>query len=56
MQLRPNTTVYDLSLKYNFNISLFERMVKNKLNYYQLKVTIYKNEIRYLMTSLLCTF
>ncbi|KAI8519522.1 NFX1-type zinc finger-containing protein 1 [Branchiostoma belcheri] len=28
-QLRPNPTVYDLAKKYNMDISLFERMVKN---------------------------
>lgn len=28
-QLRPNIAVYQLGVKYNFDISLFERMVKN---------------------------
>lgn len=30
-QLRPSTTVYELSTKYKMNISLFERMVRNNV-------------------------
>lgn len=30
-QLRPSPTVYQLATKYNLDISLFERMIKNKL-------------------------
>ncbi|KAG8321885.1 NFX1-type zinc finger-containing protein 1 [Homalodisca vitripennis] len=37
-QLRPNPAVYELCKKFNFDISLFERMVKNGLNCYQLDV------------------
>lgn len=29
-QLRPNTSTYELSVKYKLNISLFERMIKNQ--------------------------
>ncbi|XP_060580703.1 NFX1-type zinc finger-containing protein 1-like [Ruditapes philippinarum] len=32
-QLRPNPTVYELVVKYNFDISLFERMVKNGIEF-----------------------
>lgn len=32
-QLRPNPTVYDLQIKYNFDVSLFERMVKNGMEF-----------------------
>jgi hypothetical protein len=28
-QLRPSTNVYELSQKYNFNISMFERLINN---------------------------
>ncbi|XP_055377794.1 NFX1-type zinc finger-containing protein 1 isoform X2 [Condylostylus longicornis] len=31
-QLRPTTSVYRLSQKYNMDISLFERMINNRLN------------------------
>ena len=31
-QLKPNPTVYELGTKYHLNISLFERMVKNKMH------------------------
>ncbi|XP_033114470.1 NFX1-type zinc finger-containing protein 1-like [Anneissia japonica] len=31
-QLRPNPTVYDLAKRYNLEISLFERMVKNGMH------------------------
>ena len=30
-QLRPNPTVYDLAKRYKLDISLFERMIKNKI-------------------------
>ena len=32
LQLRPNPAVYKLATEYHLNISLFERMVKNKLH------------------------
>ncbi|XP_045199758.2 NFX1-type zinc finger-containing protein 1-like [Mercenaria mercenaria] len=32
-QLRPNPTVYKLAVKYNLDISLFERMVKNGMQF-----------------------
>jgi len=32
-QLRPNPTVYKLAVKYNLDISLFERMIKNNVPY-----------------------
>ncbi len=31
-QLKPNPTVYKLATEYNLNVSLFERMVKNKMH------------------------
>ncbi|XP_067120945.1 NFX1-type zinc finger-containing protein 1-like isoform X2 [Centruroides vittatus] len=37
-QLRPSPTVYDLELRYALNVSLFERMIKNGMNYYQLSL------------------
>lgn len=37
-QLRPNPTVFELAKKYNLEISLFERMIKNKLTYSTLGV------------------
>lgn len=37
-QLKPNPTVYDLAKNYNLDVSLFERMIRNGLPYYQLKV------------------
>lgn len=37
-QLRPSTAVYRLARDYNFDISLFERMLKNKLHCEVLKV------------------
>ncbi|XP_021964846.2 NFX1-type zinc finger-containing protein 1-like [Folsomia candida] len=36
-QLKPSTTVYELSKKYNLDVSLFERMINNKLQSYKLK-------------------
>ncbi|XP_021953554.2 NFX1-type zinc finger-containing protein 1 [Folsomia candida] len=36
-QLKPTTTVYDLSKTYKLDVSLFERMIKNKLMSYKLK-------------------
>ncbi|XP_054723705.1 NFX1-type zinc finger-containing protein 1-like [Uloborus diversus] len=35
-QLRPNPTVYELAKKFNFDVSLFERMVKNGLECHKL--------------------
>jgi superfamily I DNA and/or RNA helicase len=32
-QLRPNPTVYELATKYNLEISLFERLIKNQYPY-----------------------
>ncbi|WAR28363.1 ZNFX1-like protein [Mya arenaria] len=32
-QLRPNPTVYKLAVKYNLDVSLFERMIKNGVQY-----------------------
>ncbi|KAL9983465.1 hypothetical protein ACROYT_G005640 [Oculina patagonica] len=35
-QLRPSPTVYDLQIHYNLDVSLFERMVKNGVQYSRL--------------------
>ncbi|XP_067650930.1 NFX1-type zinc finger-containing protein 1-like [Haliotis asinina] len=37
-QLRPNPTVYELARKYNLDISLFERLVKNGLHHVTLEL------------------
>lgn len=37
LQLRPNPSVYELAKKFNLEISLFERLIKNQMDYYQLK-------------------
>lgn len=37
-QLRPSPTVYDLQTKYNFDVSLFERMVKNGMEFGRLRL------------------
>lgn len=37
LQLRPNPSVYELAKKFNLEISLFERLIKNQMEYYQLK-------------------
>lgn len=37
LQLRPNPAVYELAKKFNLEISLFERLIKNQMEYYQLK-------------------
>ena len=37
-QLRPNPTVYDLAKKYKLEVSLFERMVKNKMPFQRLRL------------------
>ncbi|KAJ4436029.1 hypothetical protein ANN_18655 [Periplaneta americana] len=37
-QLRPSPAVYELAIKYNFDISLFERMLKNNMQCSVLKV------------------
>ena len=37
-QLRPNPTVYDLQIKYNFDVSLFERMIKNGMQFSRLSL------------------
>ncbi|CAG0920410.1 unnamed protein product [Notodromas monacha] len=36
-QLRPTTTVYDLAKNYGLDVSLFERMVKNRVPYARLR-------------------
>lgn len=36
-QLKPNPAVYELARKFNLEVSLFERMLTNGLNCYQLK-------------------
>lgn len=36
-QLRPIPAVFDLAKNYNLDVSLFERLVRNNLKYYQLK-------------------
>ena len=35
-QLRPSPTVYDLQIEYNFDVSLFERMIKNGIQFSRL--------------------
>ena len=35
-QLRPSPTVYDLQIEYNFDVSLFERMIKNDIQFSRL--------------------
>ncbi|XP_069123635.1 NFX1-type zinc finger-containing protein 1-like isoform X3 [Argopecten irradians] len=37
-QLRPTPTVYQLAIQYNLEISLFERMIKNQMNYVTLEL------------------
>lgn len=37
LQLRPNPSVYELAKKYSLEVSLFERFIKNQMEYYQLK-------------------
>ena len=37
LQLRPNPYNYELIIKYNFDISLFERLINNKIKYARLK-------------------
>ncbi|XP_054286638.1 NFX1-type zinc finger-containing protein 1-like [Macrosteles quadrilineatus] len=37
-QLKPNPAVFQLCKKYNFDVSLFERMVRNGMNCYSLNV------------------
>ncbi|XP_053404555.1 NFX1-type zinc finger-containing protein 1-like [Mercenaria mercenaria] len=37
-QLRPNPTVYRLAIKYRLDVSLFERMIKNKMEFNCLKL------------------
>ncbi|KAJ6643913.1 NFX1-type zinc finger-containing protein 1, partial [Pseudolycoriella hygida] len=37
LQLRPNPAVYELATRFNLQISLFERLIKNQMEYYQLK-------------------
>lgn len=36
-QLKPNPAVYELAKKFNLEVSLFERMIKNGMSCYQLK-------------------
>ncbi|CAO1311919.1 unnamed protein product [Diamesa hyperborea] len=38
LQLRPYTNSYELTKKYHYNISLFERLIRNGLNYMTLDV------------------
>ena len=37
-QLRPNPTVYNLSENYNLSMSMFERLIKNKVEHSTLNV------------------
>lgn len=37
LQLRPKPHVYELATKFNLEISLFERLIKNQMAHYQLK-------------------
>ena len=37
-QLRPNPTVYDLEINYNLDVSLFERMVTNGMQFERLSL------------------
>lgn len=37
-QLKPNPTDYGLAKQYNLDLSLFERMINNRLPHYQLKL------------------
>lgn len=37
-QLKPNPTVFELAKKYNLETSLFERMIKNGIEYYPLSL------------------
>lgn len=37
-QLRPNPAVYDLSYKFNLSMSLFERLINNKMEHSTLNV------------------
>ena len=36
-QLRPKPYNYELEIKYNFGISMFERLINNKIPFYSLK-------------------
>lgn len=37
-QLKPNPAVYELARKHNLEVSLFERMIRNKIHCYPLKL------------------
>ncbi|XP_035204896.1 NFX1-type zinc finger-containing protein 1-like [Stegodyphus dumicola] len=37
-QLRPNPTVYELAKRFHFDVSLYERMIKNGIEYHQLTI------------------
>lgn len=37
-QLRPNPAVYDLSLHFNLSMSMFERLIKNKVPHATLNI------------------
>lgn len=37
MQLKPNPAVYELAKRFNLEISLFERLINNQMDFYQLK-------------------
>jgi hypothetical protein len=49
-QLRPSPAVYDLAINYNFEISLFERMVKNDMH---LECLRYQHRMRPEISSLI---
>lgn len=36
-QLKPSPAVYELAIKYKLEVSLFERLIRNNIAYYQLK-------------------
>lgn len=38
LQLRPNPSVYELAKKFNLEISMFERFIKNGMDFHQLKL------------------
>ena len=37
-QLRPNPTVYELARNYNLDVSLFERLIKNRIAFSKLEI------------------
>ena len=48
VQLRPNPSVYRLALKYHFDVSLFERFIKNDFPNVRLNIQV---SINYLKSS-----